>query len=194
VNFFDSPWAHSKMIKSVLIVNNQGKPRLARFYVETPLHIQKKILKRVHAIVSKRSDDLCCCFAHDDNSGEENADATTTFSVTEGSKKEKYTIIYRHYATLYFVFLVDEAESELGILDLLQVFVQVLDTAFENVCELDLVYHFDRVNFILDELVMAGMVLETNLESILLAVQDARKLEQEENSVFGFEIPAALRT
>lgn len=30
-------------------------------------------------------------------------------------------IIYRHYATLYFVFCVDEAESELGILDLIQV-------------------------------------------------------------------------
>ena len=26
----------------------------------------------------------------------------------------------------------------------LQVFVQVLDSCFENVCELDLIYHFDR--------------------------------------------------
>ncbi len=48
-----------------------------------------------------------------------------------------------------------------------QVFVQVLDTCFENVCELDLIYHFDKVNYILDELCMAGMVLETNVESIL---------------------------
>ena len=30
-------------------------------------------------------------------------------------------IIYRHYATLYFVFCVDTSESELGILDLIQV-------------------------------------------------------------------------
>ena len=30
-------------------------------------------------------------------------------------------VIYRHYATLYFVFVVDESESELGILDLIQV-------------------------------------------------------------------------
>lgn len=48
-------------------------------------------------------------------------------------------VIYRHYATLYFVFVVDEAESELGILDLIQVFVESLDKCFENVCELDLV-------------------------------------------------------
>ena len=70
-------------------------------------------------------------------------------------------VIYRHYATLYFVyvpllnqccrvkliyrFVVDGAESELGILDLIQVFVESLDRAFENVCELDLIFHFDEV-------------------------------------------------
>ena len=57
----------------------------------------------MHGIVSKRSDDLCCCFAHDP------ADPS-------------FKIVYRHYATLYFIFLIDEAESELGVLDLLQVF------------------------------------------------------------------------
>lgn len=30
-------------------------------------------------------------------------------------------LIYRHYATLYFIFAVDKTESELGILDLIQV-------------------------------------------------------------------------
>lgn len=33
-----------------------------------------------------------------------------------------FRLIYRHYATLYFVFCVDASESELGILDLIQVF------------------------------------------------------------------------
>lgn len=36
-----------------------------------------------------------------------------------GGKDSK--VIYRHYATLYFVFVVDSSESELGILDLIQV-------------------------------------------------------------------------
>ena len=53
---------------------------------------------------------------------------------------------HRHYATLYFVFCVDESESELGILDLIQVFVETLDRCFENVCELDLVFHMDKVH------------------------------------------------
>ena len=62
------------------------------------------------------------------------------------------------YATLYFVFAVDQQESDLGILDLIQVFVEALDKCFENVCELDLIFHSERVHFILDEIVMGGMV------------------------------------
>lgn len=50
-------------------------------------------------------------------------------------------LIYRHFATLYFAAVVDECESELGILDLIHVFVETLDSCFENVCELDLVFH-----------------------------------------------------
>lgn len=29
-------------------------------------------------------------------------------------------LVYKHFATLYFVFVIDNAESELGILDLIQ--------------------------------------------------------------------------
>jgi hypothetical protein len=62
-------------------------------------------------------------------------------------------LIYRHYATLYFIFVADSSESELGILDLIQVFVEALDKCFENVCELDLIFHPDRVCYILDEVI-----------------------------------------
>lgn len=86
-------------------------------------------------------------------------------------------LIYRHYATLYFVFAVDTAESELGILDLIQVFVEVLDKCFENVCELDLIFNPDKTNHILDEIVMGGMVLETNLGDVLEAISEMNKLE-----------------
>ncbi len=79
-------------------------------------------------------------------------------------------LIYRHYATLYFVFAVDSSESELGVLDLIQVFVEALDKCFENVCELDLIFYADKVNYILDEIVMGGMVLETSLKQILKGV------------------------
>jgi AP-3 complex subunit sigma len=84
-------------------------------------------------------------------------------------------LIYRHYATLYFIFAVDDAESELGVLDLIQVFVEALDKCFENVCELDLIFHTDRCHYILDEIVMAGMVLETSLREIVQAVNGSKR-------------------
>jgi len=71
---------------------------------------------------------------------------------------------------------VDQQESDLGILDLIQVFVETLDKCFENVCELDLIFHSDRVNYMLDEIIMAGMVLETNISSILSSINEQNKL------------------
>uniref|UniRef100_A0A674KCR8 AP complex subunit sigma n=1 Tax=Terrapene triunguis TaxID=2587831 RepID=A0A674KCR8_9SAUR len=91
-------------------------------------------------------------------------------------------LIYRHYATLYFVFCVDSSESELGILDLIQVFVETLDKCFENVCELDLIFHVDKVHNILAEMVMGGMVLETNMNEIVTQIDAQNKLEKSEVS------------
>ena len=54
-------------------------------------------------------------------------------------------IIYRHFATLFFIVICDLSESELGILDLIQVMVETLDKNFESVCELDLIFHSPKV-------------------------------------------------
>jgi AP-3 complex subunit sigma len=58
------------------------------------------------------------------------------------------------------------------------VFVETLDKCFENVCELDLIFHGDKVHYILDEIVMGGMVLETNMHQILKAITETSKLER----------------
>ncbi|XP_058855219.1 AP-3 complex subunit sigma-2 isoform X3 [Acipenser ruthenus] len=94
-----------------------------------------------------------------------------------------YKLIYRHYATLYFVFCVDSCESELGILDLIQVFVETLDKCFENVCELDLIFHVDKVHYILQQVVMGGMVLETNMNEIVTQVENQNRLEKSEGGL-----------
>lgn len=49
---------------------------------------------------------------------------------------------------------------------MIRVFVEVLDKTFENVCELDLVFHPDRAYALLDEIIMGGMVTETNIGEI----------------------------
>lgn len=65
-------------------------------------------------------------------------------------------------------------------MDLIQVFVETLDKCFENVCELDLIFNVDKVHYILNELVMGGMVLETNMNEILSRIDDQNKLEKQE--------------
>lgn len=44
--------------------------------------------------------------------------------------------------------------------------MESLDRTFENVCELDLVFHFDEVHLVLAEIIQGGLVLETNLGEI----------------------------
>ncbi|EEC03829.1 Ap-3 complex subunit sigma, putative [Ixodes scapularis] len=69
------------------------------------------------------------------------------------------------------------------------VFVETLDKCFENVCELDLIFHMDKVHYILNELVMGGMVLETNMTEIITRIEDQSKIEKQEVC----EMPLGLR-
>ena len=45
-------------------------------------------------------------------------------------------------------------------------FVEALDSRFKNVCELDIIFHSDQVQYILAELIQGGLVLETALPLI----------------------------
>ena len=54
----------------------------------------------------------------------------------------------------------------------------MLDKCFENVCELDIIFNSDKVHYILDEIVMGGMVLETGTQDIMDAIIEMNKLEQ----------------
>jgi AP-3 complex subunit sigma len=133
--------------------------RVLLLLLQTNEDEQQSVIRRIFQQVAQRPDSFC--------------------NYLEGSVPEwgdTTKIIYRHYATLYFIFAVDSQESDLGILDLIQVFVEALDKCFENVCELDLIFHSDRVHYILDEMIMAGMVLETNIHNIMASVSEQSKL------------------
>lgn len=57
------------------------------------------------------------------------------------------------------------------MLDFIQVFVEALDRLFENVCELDLIFGFETLHSVLGEMVVGGVVVETNLEKIVEGVK-----------------------
>uniref|UniRef100_A0A8C8YWQ4 Adaptor related protein complex 3 subunit sigma 1 n=1 Tax=Prolemur simus TaxID=1328070 RepID=A0A8C8YWQ4_PROSS len=136
---------------------------------------QQQIIRETFHLVSKRDENVCNFLEG---------------GLLIGGSDNK--LIYRHYATLYFVFCVDSSESELGILDLIQVFVETLDKCFENVCELDLIFHVDKVHNILAEMVMGGMVLETNMNEIVTQIDAQNKLEKSEQQVLAIAEPLSL--
>jgi AP-3 complex subunit sigma len=144
-------------------VNNSGVPRLMKFYTPMDLQTQSLLLKQVHGILSSRSPNQCSFL-------------TPPPLLSEGGiEDDVIRVIYRHYATLYFVFIVDDQESELGILDLIQVFVESLDRCFENVCELDLVFGWQVLQAVLGEIIQGGLVVETSIAKIVAAVDEANR-------------------
>ncbi|NXJ37944.1 AP3S2 protein, partial [Ciconia maguari] len=111
--------------------------------------VQQQIIRETFHLVLKRDDHICNFL--ECGRGVPGLRVPPTKALHLSSRLRSlfggsdYKLIYRHYATLYFVFCVDSSESELGILDLIQVFVETLDKCFENVCELDLIFHMDKV-------------------------------------------------
>jgi AP-1 complex subunit sigma 1/2 len=93
-----------------------------------------------------------------------------------------YKIIYKRYASLYFITIVDKDENELIILELIQLFVEVLDKYFGNVSELDLIFNFHKTYFILDELINSGFVSESNRTIIMKEFERQKELLQEEDA------------
>ena len=85
-----------------------------KFYTNVDIPTQKLLLQQVHQLISVRTAQECSFI--------------TPPKLLEDLDDIK--VIYRHYATLYFVFIVDDQESELGILDLIQVFVECLRIGF----------------------------------------------------------------
>ncbi|KAI5588561.1 hypothetical protein BDE02_05G105800 [Populus trichocarpa] len=94
-----------------------------------------------------------------------------------------HCLVYKHYATLYFVFVFDSSENELAMLDLIQVFVETLDKCFRNVCEFDAVFNYSKLHTILDGIIFEGQVLETSSAEVIRAVEEISKLEAASNSI-----------
>ena len=54
-------------------------------------------------------------------------------------------VVYKRYASLYFVMGIDQGDNELITLEVIHHYVEVLDRYFGNVCELDLIFNFHKV-------------------------------------------------
>ena len=68
------------------------------------------------------------------------------------------------------------------ICDLIHHYVECLDKYFGNVCELDIIFNFNKAFFLLEEILLAGFMQESNKQSIKksLEVIDSMLVEEKE--------------
>ena len=79
---------------------------------------------------------------------------------------QEYKVVYKRYASLFFVTIVEKEENELLVLEVIHHFVEVLDSYFGNVCELDIIFNFHKAYYMLDELLIAGELQESSKKAI----------------------------
>jgi len=137
------------------MVNKQGQTRLAKYYeymeVEKRVSLEGEIVRKCLS----RNETQCSFLEY-----------------------QNHKIIYRRYASLFFIVGVDETENELGILEFIHRVVETLDSYFEDVCELDIMFNLEKAHILLDEMVLNGSIFETNPTNILAPINLLETVQQ----------------
>lgn len=141
------------MIRFFLVQNMQGKVRLSKWYVPYEDEEKQKLSVELYRLVNARHSKF-----------------------TNFTEYRNHKVVYRRYARLYFCACVDPEDNELAILEAIHLIVEVLDSYFGNVCERDLVFNFNRVYALLDEIVIGGEVIETCISKILQRLEELEDL------------------
>lgn len=97
-------------INFILLISRQGKLRMAKWYATYNLRERQKHIKEVTNLVLSRPPRTCSFIEYRD-----------------------MTIVYKRYASLFFVAGIDGEENELLVLETLHRYVETLDRHFENV-------------------------------------------------------------
>ena len=92
-------------------------------------------------------------------------------SSSHASSRQNIKLIYKRYASLYFIVGVDNSDNELIALEVIHEYVEVLDRYFGNVCELDLIFNFHKAYYILDEVIIAGELQESSKKVVSKAIE-----------------------
>lgn len=141
-------------IQFLFLISRQGKTRLSKWY-QTILQKEKsKIIRELSTIILSRRAKMCNVLEYKD-----------------------LKIIYRRYASLFFVIGVNSDDNELIGLEIIHRFVEQMDKIYGNVCELDIIFGFDKAYHILDELLIDGYLQESSKREVLKRVNQQDELE-----------------
>lgn len=86
-------------------------------------------------------------------------------------------VVYRRYALLFFIIGIDQGDNELLGLEIIHRFVEQMDKMYGNVCELDIIFGFEKAYHVLDELLLDGFVQESSKREVLKRVGQQDELE-----------------
>ncbi|XP_008478269.1 AP-1 complex subunit sigma-2 isoform X2 [Diaphorina citri] len=149
------------MMQFMLLFSRQGKLRLQKWYVAHPDKLKKKITRELITTILARKPKMCSFLEWKD-----------------------VKIVYKRYASLYFCCAIEQNDNELLTLEIIHRYVELLDKYFGSVCELDIIFNFEKAYFILDELLLGGEIQETSKKNVLKAIA-AQDLLQEDEAVEG---------
>ncbi|XP_054165881.1 AP-1 complex subunit sigma-2-like isoform X2 [Oppia nitens] len=145
------------MMQFMLLFSRQGKLRLQKWFAAYQDKTKKKTTRELINIILSRKPKLCSFLEWKD-----------------------LKIVYKRYASLYFCCAVEQSDNELLTLEIIHRYVELLDKYFGSVCELDIIFNFEKAYFILDELLIGGEVQETSKKNVLKAIAAQDLLQEDE--------------
>ncbi|KAI1778672.1 clathrin adaptor complex small chain-domain-containing protein, partial [Hypoxylon cercidicola] len=89
-------------------------------------------------------------------------------------------IVYRRYASLFFIAGCSSDDNELITLEIIHRYVEQMDKYYGNVCELDIIFSFTKAYYILDEILLAGELQESSKKNVLRCIGQQDSLEDME--------------
>ncbi|KAK2912827.1 AP-1 complex subunit sigma-3a [Channa argus] len=143
------------MMRFLLLFSRQGKLRLQKWFTPVTDREKKKVIRDMMMLVLGRQPRSCNFLQWRD-----------------------LKIVYKRYASLYFCAGMEDQDNELLTLEVLHRYVELLDKYFGNVCELDIIFNFEKAYFILDEFLMGGEILETSKVAVGVSMEEADTLQE----------------
>jgi AP-1 complex subunit sigma 1/2 len=184
----------------ILLLSRQGKVRLSKWYITAPPRERARLTRDLCAAVLGRPLRGTCNVI-------EGCDASSSpllgplpsggtgggaYPGSEGACAPA-KIVYRRYASLYFVAGIDGGDNELLALEGIHLLVEALDLYFGNVCELDLVFNFHKAHWLVDELVVGGRLVEPSRRAAVRAAEAQDRAVEEAKAEQGI-VESALGT
>ncbi|GAB0490950.1 hypothetical protein MMPV_002192 [Pyropia vietnamensis] len=166
------------MMHWMMLISRQGKVRLAKWFDASTTAQRAAIMRDVVTLVLPRPSVMCNVVEWTSPPLPPSSPSPSGSSASPSSASLARKLIYRRYASLYFVLCISDGDNELAALETVHLYVESLDKYFGNVCELDVIFNFDRAYFLADELFLGGHLQESNRATVLRNARAADELAE----------------